>query len=197
MMMMVVVMMIVVTNDYHDAIDNVLIIGQQRYQLLAELYVKDSAMLQSSLQIGLNDVEIKYPLLKTELVINYQYIDDNDNDDKNNNNGIYKNDENTENNNDRNRQKTIKNISELNIDNLYLSIEILKTFYNIPLIKMNYNVYDFIIQERHIYTAYILDRENSRSSRSEGQNGVKIFVNKNTLDLFNLKYSIWMESKTQ
>lgn len=184
---------------------NVLIIGQQRYQLLAELYVKDSAMLKSSLQIGLNDVEIKYPLLKTELIINYQHIDDNDNDDKNINNGIDKNDENTDNNNDRNRQKTIKNISELNIDNLYLSIEILKTFYNIPLMKMNYNVYDFIIQERNIYTAYIMDRENSRSSSrsgdcsssSEGQNGVKILVNKNTLDLFNLKYSIWMESKSQ
>lgn len=162
-----------------------LIIGLQRYQLLAELYVKDSAMLQSSLQVGLNNnVDIRYPLLKTELIINYQYIDDN-------------NDKSTDKNDYRNRQKALKNISELNVENLYLSIETLKSIYNIPILKMNYNVYDYIIKERNIYAAYVMVRNSSSNSKSEGQDGVKIMVNKNTLDLFNVKYTIWIKSKSQ
>ena len=170
-------------------------IGLQRYQLLAELFVKDSAMLQSSLQVGLNNnVDIRYPLLKTELIINYEYIDDN-------------NDKSTDNNDYRNRQKALKNVSELNLDNLYLSIETLKSIFNIPILKMNYNVYDFIMKERNIYTAYVMVRErsssssssssNDRSDKREGQDGVNIMVNKNTLDLFNVKYSIWIKSKSE
>jgi hypothetical protein len=159
--------------------------------------VKDSAMLQSSLQVGLNNnVDIRYPLLKTELIINYQYIDDN-------------NDKSTDNNDYRNRQKALKNVSELNLDNLYLSIETLKSIFNIPILKMNYNVYDFIMKERNIYTAYVMVRErsssssssssssNDRSDKREGQDGVNIMVNKNTLDLFNVKYSIWIKSKSE
>lgn len=177
-----------------------LIIGPQRYQLLAELYVKDSAMLQSSVQVGLNNnVNIRYPLLKTELIINYQYIDDNN--DKNYSDSNIDN-KSTDNNDYRNRQKALKNISELNVDNLYLSIETLKSIYNIPILKMNYNVYDFIIKERNIYTGHVIDRDSSssskdRSDKSEGQDGVKIMVNKNTLDLFNVKYTIWIKSKLQ
>ncbi len=154
-------------------------------------------MLQSSLQVGLNNnVDIRYPLLKTELIINYQYIDDN-------------NDKSTDNNDYRNRQKALKNVSELNLDNLYLSIETLKSIFNIPILKMNYNVYDFIMKERNIYTAYVMVRErsssssssssssNDRSDKREGQDGVNIMVNKNTLDLFNVKYSIWIKSKSE
>ena len=179
-------------------------IGLQRYQLLAELFVKDSAMLQSSLQVGLNNnVDIRYPLLKTELIINYQYIDDNN--DKNYNDSIDNNDKSTDNNDYRNRQKALKNVSELNLDNLYLSIETLKSIFNIPILKMNYNVYDFIMKERNIYTAYVMVRErsssssssNDRSDKREGQDGVNIMVNKNTLDLFNVKYSIWIKSKSE
>jgi hypothetical protein len=178
-------------------------IGLQRYQLLAELFVKDSAMLQSSLQVGLNNnVDIRYPLLKTELIINYQYIDDNN--DKNYNDSIDNNDNNdksTDNNDYRNRQKALKNVSELNLDNLYLSIETLKSIYNIPILKMNYNVYDFIMKERNIYTAYVMVRDSSSSKdcsdKSAGHDGVKIMVNKNTLDLFNVKYSIWIKSKSK
>lgn len=161
-------------------------------------------MLQSSLQVGLNNnVDIRYPLLKTELIINYQYIDDN-NDKKynDNNDSIDNNDKSTDNNDYRNRQKALMNVSELNVDNLYLSIETLKSIYNIPILKMNYNVYDFIMKERNIYAAHVMVRDSNssskdRSDKSEGQDGVKIMVNKNTLDLFNVKYSIWIKSKSK
>jgi hypothetical protein len=73
---------------------------------------------------------------------------------------------------------------------------------------MNYNVYDFIMKETNIYTAYVMVRErssssssssssNDRSDKREGQDGVNIMVNKNTLDLFNVKYSIWIKSKSE
>jgi len=178
-----------------------LITGQQRYQLLGELFVKDNnVMFQSSLQVGLNNVEMKYPLLKTELMINYLYKFDDNNDREDDDDDDDDDDININNNDNTSLQDTIKNVSEIDLDNLYISLELIKSIYNIPMMKINYNnIDDFIKQERNIYTSYvILDRDrdsnknnNSKSNDKKNQDTVKIIVNKNNLDLFNTKYSIW------